>query len=335
MNLSTWGHSAFFGSDLAEGETLGRVIEEQRTQFRVIAPEGLLFAQLSGRLLHPKTDRLERPAVGDWVVLRPVGNEKKAVIQSVLPRKTLLKRKAPGTDEGAIQPIAANVDLAFIVTSANRDYNPKRIDRYLAIIHDSGAAPAILLTKADLDPEGSAGLLEELKEKHPVPCLLLSMNTGEGLEALKAMLKPGLTYVFLGSSGVGKSTLINYLLGTEEFSTGEIREDDRGRHTTTSRRLVALPNGALVIDTPGLREIQLDSTANEGLDARFALIDELSRSCRFSNCGHLTEPGCAVKAALESGRISSAELDSYKKLQQQVATGSTRKPRTMRKKAKK
>ena len=324
MSLSSWGHSAFFGSDLAEGETLGRVLEEQRTQFTVITLDGRWSAQLSGRLLHPKTDRLERPVVGDWVVLRPVGNEKKAVIQSVLPRKTLLKRKAPGTDD-AIQPLAANVDVAFVVTSANRDYNAKRIDRYLTLVLEAGARPYVLLTKADLDPDGSAGLAAEIAEKHP--CLLISAQTGQGLPELRALLEPTQTYVFLGSSGVGKSTLINELIGSEELSTNGIRNDDRGRHTTTSRRLMALPNGALVIDTPGLREIQLDAEAASGLEARFAAVAELARACRFSNCAHETEPGCAVKEALAEGRLSPEDMASFVKLRTQVKSVKRERPK--------
>ncbi|MGE3262145.1 MAG: ribosome small subunit-dependent GTPase A [Bacteriovoracia bacterium] len=320
MNLSDWGHSAFFSAETDEGEFLGRVVEEQRTLFSVVTEKGFIQAQLSGKLLHPKTDRAERPIAGDWVVLKSVGNEQKGIIQSVLPRKTLLKRKAPGTDE-AIQLLVANVDMAFVVTSANRDFNPKRIDRYLTIIHESGAKAAILLTKADLDPPGSEKILRDLAAKYSVPCLSLSSVSGTGISDLEKMLTRGLTYVFLGSSGVGKSTLVNSLLEREEQTTKSIREgDDRGRHTTTSRRMIVMPNGALVIDTPGLREIQLDASQTEGLGARFSRIEELAASCRFSNCGHESEPGCAVKQAIADGQLDSGEYESFLKLRAQISS---------------
>ncbi|MGZ3694216.1 MAG: ribosome small subunit-dependent GTPase A [Bdellovibrionota bacterium] len=318
MNLSDWGHSAFFSAETADGEFLGRVVEEMRTLFSVVTEKGLIQAQLSGRLLHPKTDRIERPIAGDWVILKSVGGENKGIIQSVLPRKTLLKRKAPGTDE-AVQLLVANVDMAFVVTSANRDYNPKRIDRYLTIIHESGAKAAVLLTKCDLDAAGSAKILREITNKYSVPCLALSSVSGEGMRDLEKMLVKGLTYVFLGSSGVGKSTLVNHIMAREEQVTKAIREtDDRGRHTTTSRRMIVMPNGALVIDTPGLREIQLDASQTEGLETRFARIETLGAGCRFSNCGHESEPGCAVKKALEEGSLDKDEYDSYLKLRAQI-----------------
>lgn len=318
MNLSAWGHSSFFSAETGPDEFLGRVVEEQRTQFSIVTEKGMITAQLSGRLLHPKTDRTEKPIAGDWVILKSVAGESKGIIQNVLPRKTLLKRKAPGTEE-AIQLLVANIDCAFIVTSANRDYNAKRIDRYLTIVHESGAKAAILLTKADLDPKASKEIMKELERTHQVPCLEVSAVSGDGMRELAAMMQPGLTYVFLGSSGVGKSTLVNGLLEREEQATGAIREQDaRGRHTTTSRRMIVLPGGALVIDTPGLREIQLDASQTEGLGARFSRIEEIAAGCRFSNCGHESEPGCAVKAAIKDGQLEQAEYDSFMKLKAQL-----------------
>jgi ribosome biogenesis GTPase len=295
-------------------------VEEQRTQFSVITERGMIQAQLTGKFLRPDLDRLERPLAGDWVVLKTVGGEAKGIIHQVLPRKTLLKRRAAGETE-AIQPLAANVDLAFIVTSANRDFNLKRIDRYLTIIHESGAQAAILLTKAELDPAATATLLHELRGAYPgTTSIALSARTGEGIPDLAALFVRGQTCVFLGSSGVGKSTLVNALLAREEQATKEIRAgDDRGRHTTTSRRLLVLPEGALVIDTPGLREIQLDASQTEGLEARFAKIEEYGARCRFSNCRHESEPGCAVKTAVKDGEISADEYQSFLKLRAQIA----------------
>ncbi len=318
MTLIDWGFAAHFDCPLSEGEALARVIEEQKTNYQVVTENGPLRAQLSGKLLHPQVQRLERPVVGDWVVVRALWSEGKAVIQKVLPRKSLLKRKAAGETEET-QPLAANVDLTFIVTSLNRDFNAKRLHRYLTITHDSGSQAAILLTKSDLAPE-SITRAEKLSAQYGVPCLALSALTGEGLDPVKRLLIPRSTVVFVGSSGVGKSTLVNALLGREEQVTKEIREsDDRGRHTTTSRRLLFIPGSALVIDTPGLREIQLDGDQMEGLSESFSAIENLAVSCRFSNCAHESEPGCAIKEALTAGTFSQEDYTSYLKLKKEMA----------------
>jgi ribosome biogenesis GTPase len=315
MKLTDWG--TFPEASLSEGETLARVIEEQRTNYTVVTDQGPLTAQLSGKLLHPQVSRLDRPVVGDWVAIRALWGEGKAVVQRVLPRKSLLKRKAAGETE-AVQPLAANVDLTFIVTSMNRDFNPKRLDRYLTIAHGSGSRAAILLTKSDLEPE-SVKLAVELAAKHGVPCLALSALTGDGLDPLRALLLPRETVVFVGSSGVGKSTLVNALLGRAEQATFSVREDDdRGRHTTTSRRLIPVEGSALLIDTPGLREIQLDASQEEGLEESFAAVEELSLRCKFTNCAHESEPGCAVKAALASGDLAEEQYQSYLKLKREL-----------------
>jgi ribosome biogenesis GTPase len=318
MTLKQWGADASLQITLGDGEILARVTEEQKTNYRVIAEEGELRAQLAGKLLHPSITRMERPVVGDWVIARPLWNEGKAVIHRVLPRKSLLHRKAAGETE-AIQPLAANVDLVFILTSLNRDFNEKRLDRYLTIAHESGAQPVVVLTKSDLEPE-SAARAAEIANKHKVQCLAISVLDGKGLHAVKALLLPGETSVFVGSSGVGKSTLVNALLEREEQDVAAVRaDDDRGRHTTTSRKILQLENGALVIDTPGLREIQLSSEHAEGIAGSFAEIEELGRACRFSDCSHDSEPGCAVKVALESGTIPRESYESFLKLQKEAA----------------
>lgn len=317
MHLNDWGFGPQFEQPLDNSEIYARIIEEQRTNYRVVTEKGMLVAQLSGKLLHPQLSRLDRPVVGDWVAVRPLWDEGKAVIQRILPRQSLLKRKAAGEDE-SIQPLAANVDLTFIVTSMNRDFNAKRLDRYLTITHGSGSRAAILLSKSDLEPE-SAALAQKLAQDHGVPCIALSPLMGEGVDSVRSLLVPRETVVFVGSSGVGKSTLVNALLGHEEQSTAAVREiDDRGRHTTTFRRLIPLPGSALLIDTPGLREIQLDSSQESGLEESFAEIEELALQCKFSNCSHNSEPGCAVKAALEAKSIAMPQYESYLKLKSEI-----------------
>lgn len=315
MTLKEWGLETTF--DVPAGLVLARVIEEQRTNYRLITEDGILVGQLAGKLLRSTIERMDRPTIGDWVAVKPLWSEAKAVIQMVLPRKSLLHRKAAG-DEPYSQALAANVDLVFVVTSLNRDFNEKRLDRYFAIIHDSGAKAVLLLTKNDLEP-GSDEMAKKMTEKYGIPCLSMSSITGNGIDAVTSLLKKGETSVFVGSSGVGKSTLVNALLGREEQTVGEVREsDDRGRHTTTFRRLIPVPSGALVIDTPGMREIQLDSAHATALES-FSQVDDLAKNCKFTNCNHDSEPGCAVKKALEEGVLDAATLESFSKLRRELA----------------
>lgn len=316
--LEAWGFAPAFAHPLAADETYARVVEEQKTQYRLITIQGEVPALLAGKLLHPSVDRLDRPVVGDWVAARLLQGENKAVIQRVLPRVSLLKRKAAGETE-AIQPIGANVDLTVIVTSLNQEFNEKRLQRYLTVAEESGSRAAVLLTKKDLRPDSDAQA-ELLAAKYGVPCFAVCSLSGDGMDAARSLLKPRETAIFVGSSGVGKSTLVNHLLGREEQETRAIREDDaRGRHTTTSRRLLPLASGALVIDTPGMREIQLEAGHSEGLELAFGRIEQLGTGCKFHNCGHASEPGCAVKAALASGELEQADYESYLKLQRELA----------------
>jgi len=278
------------------------------------------LGELSGRLRHD-LHGVHRPAVGDWVVVSD--DAERAVILSVLRRRTVLIRRAADTDATA-QVIAANVDVICIVTSANRDLNPRRIERYLTAVWESGATPLLVLNKVDLVAD-VAPLIDTIASVAlAVPIVQVSALTGDGIDALRAQVGLDRTVGLVGSSGVGKSSLINRLVGREVQHVSDIREDDaRGRHTTTRRELVLLPGGGVLIDTPGMRGLGLIEDGG-GVDTAFADIAEIARSCRFNDCLHETEPGCAVQAALFSGALGADRLQSYRKLQREIAAAERR-----------
>lgn len=306
-----------FAPHAAAGLVPGRVIIQQRGHYVVITDHGELTAEISGRL---RQDAREGgfPAVGDWVAVAARPGEDAGTIHAVLPRRTSFVRKAAGPNVMA-QVVAANVDVAFLTASLNADLNARRLERYLAVAWQSGAKPVIVLTKADLceDPEERLAEIEGVAFGTPIHAV--SALTGEGLDAVRDYLKPGITAVLVGSSGVGKSTLLNALAGREAMATGDIRENDaHGRHTTTHRELVLLPDGGLLLDTPGMRELALwDSDV--GVSVTFEDVERLAEACRFSDCHHGNEPGCAVRAALEDGSLEEARWRSYQKLQRELA----------------
>jgi ribosome biogenesis GTPase len=255
------------------------------------------------------------PAVGDWVAAETVGEER-GILHWVLPRRGVFSRKAPGKRVEQ-QVIAANVDMAFLVAALDMDFSPRRLERYLAQCWDAGVSPVIVLNKADECDDVVALIAEAERVAIGVPVLGLSGRTGAGMEALEALLSPGKTMVLLGSSGVGKSTLVNRLLSREVQPTRPTREaDNKGRHTTTARQLFRLPGGALLMDTPGLREFALWNV-DSGLVETFADIEELARDCRFGDCRHEGEPGCAVRSAIESGTLDAARVENRKKLERE------------------
>lgn len=320
FTLETLGWDESWAEQFAphEGQGLvpGRVAVQHRGAWDVLTAAGELRADLAGRVAHEAASPAELPVVGDWVAVAPRPEEGAGTIGAVLPRRTRFSRKTAWT-AAEEQVLAANLDVVFVATSLNEDLNLRRLERYLTLAWESGAAPVVLLTKADLHPAPEAAVAEVAAVARGVDVHALSARTGEGLDAVRAHLGPGVTAALLGSSGVGKSTLVNLLLGEEVLETREIRDDGRGRHTTTRRQLVVLPGGGLVIDTPGLREVQLWE-AEEGLDEAFEDVAELAAGCRFADCAHEREPGCEVRAALEDGRLAPDRWESYRKLQREL-----------------
>jgi len=301
-----------------EGDGLlpARVTAGQRESCTVACAQGELLAEVSGRFRRDAAGKSDYPVVGDWVVVSPRPADGRATIQAVLPRASAFVRQGP---DGSEQVVAANIDTAVIVMGLDRDFNLRRMERYLTLAWGSGVQPVVILNKADLCAELPERLAETESAAVGVPVLAMSAGEGTGIDALLPHLRPGATAALLGSSGVGKSTLINRLLGADRMDTGAVRADDqRGRHTTTHRELVLLPSGAILIDNPGMREVGLWGDEAD-LAGAFGDIEELSRSCRFSDCRHGSEPGCAVRAALQQGTLDAGRYASWRKLQRELA----------------
>ena len=314
----TDSHTTEFEPHAAAGLVPARVAAQHRGAYVVFTELGELRAEAAGRLSHAAAGAGDLPAVGDWVAVAARPEERAGTIQHVVARRTKFSRKV-ALHAAEEQVLAANVDAIFLLMSLNEDFNLRRLERYITMAWESGAQPVVVLTKTDLSPDWELRVLEVEAIAFGLPVHAISSVTGEGLDLVRSHLAPGRTIVLLGSSGVGKSTLVNTLAGEELLATREIREDDgEGRHTTTHRQLVLLPGGGLVLDTPGLRELQLWESS-DGISETFADVEALAAQCRFSDCAHRTEPGCAVQAALEEGTLASGRWASYKKLQRELA----------------
>lgn len=290
---------------------IGRVSSQSKNLYKVITKNGEIIAEISGRFHYSVRDTFEYPAVGDFVMVDRLDNlHGNGIIHHVLPRKSVFTRKAAGSRED-LQIVAANIDTVFICMSLNNDYNLRRLERYLSIAWDSGATPVIVLTKSDLCSEIEKILIEVSSIALGVDVLVTTSTFDGGYQSLKKYLTIGQTVAFIGSSGVGKTTLINHLLGENVLDTGEIRNDDKGRHTTTRRDLIPLPESGVVIDTPGMRELGVMSA---DFSKSFADIDELAAKCKFNDCTHTNEPKCAVQQAIQDGKLAVERLENYRKL---------------------
>lgn len=305
-------------ASFSEDMRIGRVIEEHRQRFLVAGEKNVYEAEVTGKMMHAAGGSEDYPAVGDWVVLYPQ-DDTHATIMELIPRRTVLRRRETGRRQGE-QIIAANVDTAFIVMAADRDFNLNRLERYLTIIYDGDVEPMIVLNKSDLLTEEEKTLNKDvLIANYPdIPVFLTSVVSGENIQELKSSLTEGRTFGFIGSSGVGKSSLINMFLEEARQDVAHISDKTaKGRHTTTYRELIVLQNGSLLIDTPGMREVGL-SNVGDGLDLTFDEITELAASCRFRDCTHTTEPGCAVLKAVEDGELDSRRLENYLALRREA-----------------
>jgi ribosome biogenesis GTPase / thiamine phosphate phosphatase len=316
-------HAAAFQPYADSGLMPGRITAEHRGTHVLHTGTDDVRADLAGRLRHRAAGPGDLPAVGDWVAFAARrGEAERVTIEAVMPRRSAFVRKTAGL-ESVEQVVAANVDVVLAVTSLDGDLSPRRLERYLTLAWESGAEPVVVLTKADLCPDVEAETARVSAITFGVPVHAVSAVTGEGIDAISAHLGTGRTATVVGSSGVGKSTLVNRLCGSVRLATGALRSDGRGRHTTTHRELVVLAAGGCVIDTPGMRELALWG-AEESLGQAFEDVEELAGECRFSDCAHESEPGCAVRAAIAGGALDPGRLESMRRLQRELRFLETR-----------
>jgi len=321
MGLSELGLDSWFEKHVRElcgtEQSVARVVAIDRGRIVVHDGHGEFDAELLGKFFYAAESAAKFPCVGDWVCLEHHDSEHFASIHSILPRKTLLKRKTVGYDE-EFQMLASNIDVAFIVMSCHYDFHVSKLERFLVMIHEAHIRPVLLFTKTDLiTPESLQALLADIRNAGiDIETLSISNTTGEGLDQLRKFIEPKKTYCLLGSSGVGKSTLMNQLIGKETFETQAVSDSGQGKHTTVRRHLMRLEQGAMVVDMPGMRELAV-SEVKEGIEESFADIMELTQTCRFSNCSHNNEPGCAIQAALASKELNDEHYKNYLKIQKE------------------
>ena len=321
MNLTDLGFDNWFeaqaGDMLQPNQTIARVTAVDRDAFLVRNQHGEAAAELAGKLRFSIQSSMDLPCVGDWVAVQQHASDSPAIIHAVLPRKSFLRRKHAGKTVD-FQMLAANIDIAFIVQSCHYDFNIPRLDRYLVMANEGHIEAFIILSKSDLiTPEELEATIAQIRLTGIAARILaLSNTTGHGFDAFRSLLVPGKTFCLLGSSGVGKTTLINRLMGRDTFETKAVSATGEGRHATTRRQLIVLDQGAMLMDMPGMRELGILS-ADDGMSESFADIGALAQSCRFSNCTHTQEPGCAVLAAIESGKLNETRIQSYQKLKRE------------------
>lgn len=333
IDLAAFGWDAALASHVPPGCQPARVLAQHRDRWRVATGAGELTAELAGRLRHAApADGSSLPVTGDWLAVAARPDEGKATIQAVLPRRSCLVRADPGPLARG-QPVAANVDLVLLVAAADgyRAVNPRRLERAAALAWESGARPVLVLSKCDLVDDPDELVAEAAAALPGVDVLAAGLEDEGAVEALRALLAPGRTAVLLGASGVGKSTLTNRLLGEQRQDTGDVRDVDmKGRHTTTARELFLVPGGGAVIDTPGVRELGLWASDNGGLEATFGDVEALAAGCRFRDCAHEAEPGCAVQAAVDAGELEAERVESWGKLQRELARAAAKRDREVR-----
>lgn len=316
--LQNLGWDDFFQNQLDKNEAFipGRISTENKTNYFVQTEFGEIIAEVSGKLYFSSDSKSDLPKTGDWVLLDYFADEKKGIIQKVLQRKTKLSRKSPGgkTEE---QIFAANIDYVMIVNPIDESFNYNKLDRQLVVAYQSKAEPIVILSKSDLC-ENIDEILSLIMKDHQPQIILTSIVTGEGIEKLKSYIEAGKTYVLIGSSGVGKSSLINKLFGKDILKTQEVRDGDKkGKHTTTHRELIVLPSGGILIDNPGIRELQLWNS-EDGLSQTFGEFSEYEDQCKYKDCTHTHEKGCAVLDALEKGKISEKRYQNYLKMRKEL-----------------